>query len=71
MNRTQKLARIVRAIADQKQYIARVPDPDNRSSAEVNLSVLVELRERLCGELTGVSDHQEAAAGPVARAMLL
>lgn len=70
VSRTQKLARIVRAIADQKQYIARVPDPDNRSSAEANLSVLVERRERLCGELIGVSDQHEAAAGPVAHAML-
>ena len=62
MNTTQKLARVVRAIENQKQYITRVPDPDNRSTAETNLSILVEWREQLCHELSCTSDGHEAVA---------
>ena len=47
MTSNQKLNRVNRAIEDQKTFISRVPDPDNRSLAEVNLATLVEMRDIL------------------------
>ncbi len=52
MTSTQKLNRVNRAIEDQKTFISRVPDPDNRCLAEVNLATLVEMRDALQSNLS-------------------
>ncbi len=41
----QRLERVDRALDEQRAYIQRVPDPDNRYRAETNLMTLLELRE--------------------------
>ena len=43
----QRLERIDRALEAQRDYIRRVPDPDNRHRAETNLMTLLEMRDTL------------------------
>ena len=59
MDSMHKLQRVNRAIEDQKRFISRVPDPDNRSLAEINLATLIELRDRLEDQLA----HGEVVGG--------
>lgn len=53
-----RIARIEKAIADQKVFLHRVPDPDTRYRAEGNLMKLVEMSEAMRdahGQLDGAS----------------
>ena len=41
----RRLQRIERTIANQKTFMLRVPDPDNRGLAEINLLTLVSMKQ--------------------------
>lgn len=47
----KRLARIEKAIADQRAFLHRIPDPDTRERGEAHLFQLVELRDELRAKL--------------------
>jgi hypothetical protein len=50
-NAHARLEKIESTIEKQKDYIRRVPDPDNRAAAEDHLITLVRLRDDLANKL--------------------
>ena len=47
----KRLARIEKAIADQRAFLHRIPDPDTRERGEAHLFRLVEMRDELHAKL--------------------
>ncbi len=45
----KRLQRLEAALAEQKAFIHRVPDPDTRERAEANLILLVQMRDAITG----------------------
>ena len=43
----RRLEQVERVLEAQREYIHRVPDPDNRYRAETNLLTLLEMRDSL------------------------
>jgi hypothetical protein len=59
-----RLEKIERTIVRQKEFIRRVPDPDNRAAAEDHLIALVRLRDELIAIVPQGSDAKEASGTP-------
>jgi hypothetical protein len=53
-----KLDRLDRTIEAQKQFLRRVPDPDNRTRAEANLLDLVHRRDETYTACHGRGEHK-------------
>ena len=47
----KRLERIEKAIADQRAFLHRIPDPDTRERGEAHLFQLVEMRDELRAKL--------------------
>ncbi len=47
----KRLQRIEKAIADQRAFLHRIPDPDTREKGESHLFQLMEMRDELLAKL--------------------
>ena len=47
----KRLQRIEKAIADQRAFLHRIPDPDTRYKAEAHLFKLIDMRDDLVAKL--------------------
>ena len=47
----KRVERIEKAIADQRAFLHRIPDPDTRERGEVHLFELIEMRDALTAQL--------------------
>lgn len=50
----RRVERLEKAIQDQRAFLHRIPDPDTRERGEVHLFELIEMREKLAGDLAQV-----------------
>ena len=53
-SRRRRVERLDRAIQDQRAFLHRIPDPDTRERGEMHLFQLIEMREKLMGDLEQV-----------------
>ena len=47
----KRIERVDKAIADQRAFLHRIPDPDTRERGEMHLFELIEMRDALAAKL--------------------